>query len=73
MAVDGAWANTFPGNSLGTGPGRGIAVIFLISSAFLWLSSLVVFAYPRVRNLEDEIPDAIPDDVDEYPGSPENQ
>jgi hypothetical protein len=73
MAVDGAWANTFLGNSLGTGPGRGIAVIFLVSSIFLWLSSLVVFAYPRVRNLEDEIPDAFPDDVDEDLDSTENQ
>ncbi len=62
MAEGGALANTFLGNLLGVGPGRGIAVIFIISAIFLWISSLVIFTYPRVRNLEDEIPDAIPDD-----------
>ena len=63
MAADGAWAATFLGDLLGTGPGRGIAVIFLISALFLWLSSIVIFSYPRVRQLEEEIPDAIPDEV----------
>ena len=62
MASDGALAATFLGDLLGTGPGRGIAVIFLISAVFLWLSSIVIFSYPRVRHLEEEIPDAIPDD-----------
>ena len=39
-------------------------MLFLISAVFLWFSSLVIFAYPRVRNLEEEIPDAIPDEVE---------
>ena len=62
MASNGALADTFLGTFLGTGPGRGIAIIFLISAVFIWLSSLVIFAYPRVRNLEEEVPDAITDD-----------
>ena len=65
MAAGGSLADTFLGSFLGVGPGRGIAVIFLISAVFLWISSLVIFAYPRVRNLEEEIPDAIPDDDEE--------
>jgi len=36
----------------------------------MWVSSLVIFTYPRVRNLEEEIPDAIPDE-DEEPANPE--
>ncbi len=70
MAADGPWANTLIGNFLGTGQGRGIAVIFLISAVLLWVSSLVIFTYPRVRNLEAEIPDAIPDEED-VPADPE--
>jgi MFS family permease len=62
MAAGGALAATFLGELIGTGPGRGIAVLFLISAVFLWASSLVIFSSPRVRNLEDELPDAIPDD-----------
>ena len=68
MAEGGALSSTFLGRLVGVGPGRGIAVIFLISALFLWVSSLVIFTYPRVRNLEEEIPDAIPDDpVEEQP------
>jgi hypothetical protein len=37
-------------------------LLFIVSAIFLLLSSLVVFASPRVRNLEEEIPDAIPDE-----------
>jgi MFS family permease len=64
MSESGALASTFLGGFIGTGQGRGIAVIFLISAVFMWLSSIVIFTYPRVRNLEEEIPDAIPDDME---------
>jgi len=65
MAEGGALANSVLGEFIGVGPGRGIAVIFLISALFLWASSMVIFTYPRVRNLEEEIPDAIPDEQQE--------
>ena len=63
LAPGGALADTFISALLGTGAGRGIGLLFIVSAVFLLLSSLVVFASPRVRNLEDEIPDAIPDDL----------
>jgi hypothetical protein len=69
MAEGGLLANTFLGDLLGVGPGRGIGVIFIISAIFLWALSLVAFAYPRLRNVEDEVPDAIEDDEPE--ASPE--
>jgi MFS family permease len=65
MAENGALAGTFIGALLGTGPGRGIGLILVISCLFLWLESLVAFSLPRIRNLETEIPDALPDDVDD--------
>jgi hypothetical protein len=65
MAEGGALANTFLGTLLGTGPGRGIGLMFIISCLFLWGESLVAYANPRIRYLESEIPDAIPDEPDQ--------
>jgi hypothetical protein len=65
MAEGGALANTFLGTLLGTGPGRGIGLMFIISCLFLWGESLLAYTHPRIRNLETEIPDAIPDESEE--------
>lgn len=67
MTEGGALASTFVGSWLGIGPGRGIGVIFILSCLFLWIESLAAYANPRIRNLEIEIPDAIPDEVEEQP------
>ena len=61
MTEGGALASTFLGTVLGTGPGRGIGLMFIISCLFLWGESFVAYTHPRIRNLESEIPDAIPD------------
>ena len=65
MAYGGVLAETFLGDLLGTGPGRGIALMFIISCLFLWVESLVAYATPHIRNLEDEIPDAVLDEDDQ--------
>ena len=56
----GALANTFVGQFLGTGVGRGIGLMFILSGLVGILVSMMVYANPRIRNLEDELPDAIP-------------
>jgi DHA3 family macrolide efflux protein-like MFS transporter len=61
MAEGGALAESFIASIIGVGTGRGIGLMFIISAVFLLITSLIVFTSPRVRNLEDEIPDAIPD------------
>ena len=38
-----------------------VGLMYIISGLFLWLESLVAHANPRIRNLDTEIPDAIPD------------
>ena len=53
---------------VGVGEGRGIAMIFIVSAFSLWISSTYTFANRCIRNLEEEIPDAIPDDPDEIEG-----
>ena len=54
----GALVNTFIGQLLGTGAGRGIGLMFIISGLVGILVSVMVYANPRIRNLEDELPDA---------------
>jgi hypothetical protein len=72
----GALSSTFVAGVVGVGAGRGIALIFIISALSLWITSAYAFANPRIRNLEEEIPDAIPDEPDEIedvPGRDEKQ
>jgi len=60
MAEGGALANTFIASIIKVGTGRGIGLVFVISAVFLLVTSLIVFTSPRVRNLEEEILDAVP-------------
>ena len=60
MDTGGAWANSFLGTLLDTGPGRGIGLMFVLSAIIAIGISALVYANPRIRNLEDELPDAIP-------------
>jgi hypothetical protein len=73
MAEGGALADTILGTLLGTGPGRGIGLMFVISCLFLWVESLLAYTHPRIRNLETEIPDAIPDEIHEEPKTESQQ
>jgi hypothetical protein len=56
-----ALANTVLGDLLGTGAGRGIGLMFVISGVTLLCASAVTYANPRVRLVEEELPDAIPE------------
>ena len=60
MDTGGAWANTFLGTLLVAGPGRGIGLMFVLSAVIAIVISALVYANPRIRNLEDELPDPLP-------------
>jgi len=64
MDTGGAWANTFLGTLLGTGAGRGIGFMFVISALTGIIVSIFVYANPRIRNVEDELPDVLPATAD---------
>jgi hypothetical protein len=64
MDVNGAWAKTLLGAWLGTGAGRGIGLMFVASALTGILVTLFVYANPRIRNVEDELPDALPVSAD---------
>jgi MFS family permease len=70
MSEGGALSGTFIASVIGVGTGRGIALIFIVSAVFLWTSSMYAFANKRIRDLEEEIPDAIPDEPDELETEP---
>ena len=47
------------GRVIGTGPGRGIGLLFVVMGALKMAVSAAGYAHPRVRLIEDELPDAI--------------
>ncbi|MCP3962377.1 MAG: MFS transporter [bacterium] len=56
MAEGGSLAPTL-GPLIGSGPGRGIALMFIVFAIFPMLTSLWGYMNPHVRNIEDELPD----------------
>jgi MFS family permease len=56
MAEGGAWAGSL-GALLGTGPGRGIGLIFVAAGLLVALFAVIGSLNPRIRNIEDELPD----------------
>lgn len=56
LAPGGALASSI-GVLIGVGPGRGIALMLLLSGLFILLTSLLGYAYPGVRSLESDYPD----------------
>ena len=47
------------GQIIGVGPGRGAGLLFISAGLFLVLASVIGYLYPRLRLVEDELPDAI--------------
>jgi MFS family permease len=62
MAVDGALAGSI-GKIIGVGQGRGIALICILVGILSVLISIFSYLYPRLRLLEDELPDMVEDEV----------
>ncbi len=56
MAVNGPLAGTL-GQIIGTGPGRGIALMFTVMGILSVTTTVIAYGYPRLRLLEEELPD----------------
>lgn len=61
MNEGGELAKTAVGTLLGVGPGRGIGLMFVASGLILLFASIAAYANPRIRNVENELPDVLPD------------
>jgi hypothetical protein len=60
LARGGALASSV-GQLIGTGPGRGIAFLFITMGVLTLLMVSIGYMHPRLRLLEDELTDSIPD------------
>jgi hypothetical protein len=58
MGVKGALAGSF-GQVLGMGPGRGIGLLFVCMGLLLTLVTAISCLSPRLRKVEEELPDAV--------------
>jgi DHA3 family macrolide efflux protein-like MFS transporter len=57
MAKDGLLAQSV-GAVIGAGAGRGIGLLFICIGFIYLVSSIMIYLHPRVRQLENELPDA---------------
>jgi MFS transporter, DHA3 family, macrolide efflux protein len=48
------------GRVIGVGPGRGIALLFIVLGGLTYVALAWGWSNPRLRNLEDDLPDALP-------------
>ncbi len=62
MAPDGIFARSI-GRLIGVGPGRGIGLLFIVMGALTMLATIAAYQYPRMRLVEDELPDALADEA----------
>jgi MFS family permease len=58
MAAGGVLAESV-GQVLGVGPGRGLGLMFVIMGVMMMVVAGLSFLYPRLRNVEDELPDMV--------------
>jgi DHA3 family macrolide efflux protein-like MFS transporter len=58
MAENGPLSDSV-GHLIGVGPGRGMGLMFILMGTLAILSALSAFAYPRIRRVEIELPDAV--------------
>ncbi len=58
MTVNGPLAGSI-GQVIGTGPGRGIGLMFMVMGILTMLTTIIAYQYAPLRLVEDELPDAI--------------
>jgi len=59
MSAGGRLSGSALANLLGTGPGRGIGLIFFLCGLAALVTTLLAYLNPRIRNVESELPDVI--------------
>lgn len=60
LANEGPLAGSI-GQIIGAGPGRGIGLLYIVLGIFTVLVTIGAYSYPRLRLVEDELPDAVMD------------
>lgn len=60
LLVEGGALASSVGRVLGVGAGRGTGLLFMLTGFLSILAAVGGYIYPRVRHIEDELPDAMP-------------
>ncbi len=58
MATNGLLAGSI-GQIIGMGPGRGIGLLFIVMEVVVMVVTVAAYRYPRLRLVEDELPDVV--------------
>ncbi|MBU7038916.1 MAG: MFS transporter [Theionarchaea archaeon] len=66
LAVNGPLAGSV-GKILGVGPGRGIGLMIIIMGVLTIVVTVGAYLYPRLRLVEDELPDQVDEDIPHDP------
>jgi len=64
MFVEGGTLTNSVGHVIGVGNGRGIAFMLILMGLCVVIGTVVAYLYPRLRQIEVELPDAMPDKKD---------
>jgi predicted MFS family arabinose efflux permease len=65
LLVEGGPLASSLGQILGVGPGRGVGLMFIVIGFLSILVTLIAYSIPHVRNVEDDLPDAIQTPVEQ--------
>lgn len=57
MAFDGPWSKVLIGQLIGTGPGRGTGLLFVIVGCSILITAIIASQYPALRKLDVNLPD----------------
>jgi MFS family permease len=68
LLVEGGALAGSVGQLIGVGPGRGTGFMFMVIGALSILVAAAGYLNPRVRNVEDELPDVMPDEEESSAG-----
>lgn len=58
LDISGPLATTFVGRVVGVGPSRGVGLLFIALGVVVILATVLCFMNPRLRRVEEELPDA---------------
>ena len=61
LLVEGGKLAGSVGKVIGIGPGRGIGLIYILLGVLTLVATAIAFSYSHLRNVEDELPDMIPE------------
>ena len=73
LMMEGGTLAASVGRVIGVGPGRGTGLLFIITGSLTVLVAAAGYLYPRVRQVEAELPDALPGAPQPLPKRPKSR